>query len=115
MKFPVLFFLLAVATSSWGQKNSMNTMNSLALSLSKELDGPSNADLIRYESGFMTERSESIYDILKIQRGLNDAFLDNFNFEVYGGTPIFGIKTKTVNQATIVKIVKCLKRSLFII
>lgn len=64
MKFPVLFFLLAVATSSWGQKNSMNTMNSLALSLSKELDGPSNADLIRYESGFMTERSESIYDIL---------------------------------------------------
>ncbi|MDF7817259.1 hypothetical protein P1X15_06610 [Runella sp. MFBS21] len=39
-------------------------MNSLALSLSKELDGPSSADLIRYESGFMTERSESIYDVL---------------------------------------------------
>ncbi len=52
------------------------------------------ADIIVCE-GFvgnvLLKMAESIYDILKIQRGLNDAFLDNFNFEVYGGTPIFGI------------------------
>jgi hypothetical protein len=64
MKLPTLLFLLAVATSSWGQKNSMNKMNLFALSLSKDLDEKSGADLVRYESGFMTEQSGSIYDIL---------------------------------------------------
>lgn len=37
--------------------------------------------------------AESIYDIFKIQKGLSDPFLDNFNFEVYGGTPILGINS----------------------
>lgn len=35
--------------------------------------------------------AESIYDIFKVQKGFNDEFLDTFNFEVYGGTPILGI------------------------
>jgi len=36
--------------------------------------------------------AESIYDIFKVQKGFNDPFLDTFNFEVYGGTPILGIR-----------------------
>ncbi|MBX2906451.1 MAG: phosphate acyltransferase PlsX [Taibaiella sp.] len=35
--------------------------------------------------------AESIYDIFKVQKGFNDEFLDTFNFEVYGGTPILGV------------------------
>lgn len=35
--------------------------------------------------------AESIFDIFKVQRGINDPFLENFNFEMYGGTPILGI------------------------
>jgi phosphate acyltransferase len=37
--------------------------------------------------------AESIYDIFKIQKGISDPFLDNFNFEIYGGTPILGINS----------------------
>ena len=37
--------------------------------------------------------AESIYDIFKVQRGISDPFLDNFNFEIYGGTPILGINS----------------------
>lgn len=35
--------------------------------------------------------AESVYDIFKVQRGVQDEFLDTFNFETYGGTPIFGV------------------------
>jgi len=37
--------------------------------------------------------AESIYDIFKVQKQINDDFLDSFNFEVYGGTPILGINS----------------------
>lgn len=40
--------------------------------------------------------AESIYDIFKTQKGVNDPFLDSFNFEVYGGTPILGINSPVV-------------------
>lgn len=35
--------------------------------------------------------AESIYDIFKTQKGIQDEFLDTFNFEEYGGTPILGV------------------------
>ncbi len=35
--------------------------------------------------------AESIYHIFSEQRGLKDEFLGNFNYEIYGGTPILGI------------------------
>lgn len=35
--------------------------------------------------------AESVYHIFKEQRGVQDAFLDNFNYEIYGGTPILGV------------------------
>lgn len=37
--------------------------------------------------------AESFYDIFKTQKGLSDPFLDSFNFEMYGGTPILGINS----------------------
>ena len=40
--------------------------------------------------------AESIYDILKVQRGISDPFLDSFNFEIYGGTPVLGINSPVV-------------------
>lgn len=40
--------------------------------------------------------AESVYDILKLQKGLNDPFLDNFNFEIYGGTPVLGINSPVI-------------------
>jgi glycerol-3-phosphate acyltransferase PlsX len=35
--------------------------------------------------------AESVYHIFKEERGIQDEFLDNFNYEIYGGTPILGI------------------------
>jgi phosphate acyltransferase len=40
--------------------------------------------------------AESVYTILNDQRGVKDAFLDNFNFEIYGGTPILGINSPVI-------------------
>ena len=34
----------------------------------------------------MLKMAESIYDIFKTQKGFDDPFLDNFNFEKHGGT-----------------------------
>lgn len=35
--------------------------------------------------------AESVYHIFKEERNVQDDFLDNFNYEIYGGTPILGI------------------------
>lgn len=35
--------------------------------------------------------AESVYHIFKEERNIQDDFLDNFNYEIYGGTPILGI------------------------
>ncbi len=40
--------------------------------------------------------AESIYDIFKTQKGWDDPFLNNFNFEIYGGTPILGINSPVI-------------------
>lgn len=40
--------------------------------------------------------AESFYDIFKVQKGVNDPLLDNFNFETYGGTPILGINSPVI-------------------
>jgi glycerol-3-phosphate acyltransferase PlsX len=40
--------------------------------------------------------AESFYDIFAHQRGFKDPFLDNFNFEAYGGTPILGINSPVI-------------------
>lgn len=40
--------------------------------------------------------AESVYDIFKHQRGVSDEFLETFNFEIYGGTPILGINSPVI-------------------
>jgi glycerol-3-phosphate acyltransferase PlsX len=39
--------------------------------------------------------AESIYSIFH-ERGISDSFMDNFNYEIYGGTPILGINKPVV-------------------
>jgi glycerol-3-phosphate acyltransferase PlsX len=39
--------------------------------------------------------AESVFDIFS-ERGVKDSFLDNFNFEIYGGTPILGINSPVI-------------------
>lgn len=39
--------------------------------------------------------AESIYDIFT-ERGITDPFLNGFNFEIYGGTPILGINSPVI-------------------
>ncbi|MES2701644.1 MAG: phosphate acyltransferase PlsX [Bacteroidota bacterium] len=40
--------------------------------------------------------AESVFDIFSTQKGFKDDFLDSFNFEVYGGTPILGINSPVI-------------------
>jgi phosphate acyltransferase len=40
--------------------------------------------------------AESIYHIFKTQKGISDPFLDSFNFEIYGGTPILGVNSPVI-------------------
>lgn len=40
--------------------------------------------------------AESIYNIFREDRKIEDQFLDNFNYEIYGGTPILGINAPVV-------------------
>ncbi len=40
--------------------------------------------------------AESIYHIFTEKRGLSDSFLNNFNYEIYGGTPILGINEPVI-------------------
>jgi glycerol-3-phosphate acyltransferase PlsX len=53
-----------------------------------------NADVMVCE-GFTgnvaLKMAESMYHILRERRGIQDPFIDQFNYEIYGGTPILGI------------------------
>lgn len=40
--------------------------------------------------------AESVHTILAGRHGVRDAFLDNFNYERYGGTPILGINAPVI-------------------
>ncbi|MEO6832624.1 MAG: phosphate acyltransferase PlsX [Chitinophagaceae bacterium] len=40
--------------------------------------------------------AESIHQLFAIQRGFKDEFLDHFNYEIYGGTPILGINDPVI-------------------
>ena len=35
--------------------------------------------------------SESIYEVFKVKKGIEDQFIEDFNFENYGGLPVLGI------------------------
>ncbi|MBL7718696.1 MAG: phosphate acyltransferase PlsX [Flavipsychrobacter sp.] len=40
--------------------------------------------------------AESIYHIFREKRNVQDALLDDFNYEIYGGTPILGINSPVI-------------------
>lgn len=44
----------------------------------------------------MLKMAESLYDILALEKGFKDPFLDDFNFQKYGGTPIIGINSPVI-------------------
>jgi glycerol-3-phosphate acyltransferase PlsX len=44
----------------------------------------------------MIKMAESVYQIFKEERHINDEFLNNFNYEIYGGTPILGINSNVI-------------------
>ncbi|PQJ13064.1 phosphate acyltransferase PlsX [Flavipsychrobacter stenotrophus] len=49
-----------------------------------------------FAGNVMLKMAESLYDILAIQKGFKDPFLEDFNFEKYGGTPILGINAPVI-------------------
>ncbi len=53
-----------------------------------------NADVIvcdGFTGNVALKMAESIYQIFAERRKIQDSFLDQFNYEIYGGTPILGI------------------------
>lgn len=44
----------------------------------------------------MLKMAESFYTIFRNGRNIEDEFLDKFNFEVYGGTPVLGINAPVI-------------------
>src|SRR6202012_56016 len=44
----------------------------------------------------LLKMAESVHHIFKNDRHIEDAFLDNFNYEIYGGTPILGINSPVI-------------------
>jgi glycerol-3-phosphate acyltransferase PlsX len=40
--------------------------------------------------------AESIFHIFGEERGIKDPFLGNFNYEIYGGTPVLGINSPVI-------------------
>lgn len=40
--------------------------------------------------------AESFYNIFKEQRGIDDELLGNFNYEIYGGTPVLGVNAPVI-------------------
>jgi len=40
--------------------------------------------------------SESVYHIFKEKRGVHDDFMETFNFEIYGGTPVLGVNEPVI-------------------
>jgi glycerol-3-phosphate acyltransferase PlsX len=49
-----------------------------------------------FVGNIVLKMAESVYQIFKEQRGIQDEFLDNFNYEGYGGTPILGINAPVI-------------------
>jgi glycerol-3-phosphate acyltransferase PlsX len=44
-----------------------------------------------FAGNVVLKMAESIYQIFKFQRNIEDEFLEQFNYEIYGGTPILGV------------------------
>lgn len=48
-----------------------------------------------FTGNLFLKQAESLYNIVKA-RGIEDAYLDSFNYELYGGTPVLGISSVVI-------------------
>lgn len=44
-----------------------------------------------FTGNILLKMAESIYDIFKIDRHIKDEYLERFNYDIYGGTPVLGV------------------------
>ncbi len=49
-----------------------------------------------FTGNIILKMAESIYDIFTHKRGVKDEFLERFNYEIYGGTPILGVNAPVI-------------------
>ncbi|HET8573785.1 MAG TPA: phosphate acyltransferase PlsX [Edaphocola sp.] len=49
-----------------------------------------------FAGNIVLKMAESIYHIFKYKRHIEDQFLEQFNYELYGGTPILGINAPVI-------------------
>jgi len=49
-----------------------------------------------FTGNVMLKMAESIYQIFKQERKVQDGLLDQFNYELYGGTPVLGINAPVI-------------------
>lgn len=59
----------------------------------------SKADVVvtdGFTGNILLKFAESLYDVIQVQRGLNDTYLDRFNHRLYAGVPVLGVKKPLV-------------------
>jgi glycerol-3-phosphate acyltransferase PlsX len=59
----------------------------------------SKADLVvtdGFTGNILLKFAESMYDIIKVQRNIQDEYLDRFNHRLYAGVPVLGVKKPLV-------------------
>jgi len=49
-----------------------------------------------YTGNIVLKLSESIYDILAVDQGVTNNFVERLNFENYGGTPVLGVRKPVI-------------------
>lgn len=49
-----------------------------------------------FVGNIILKMAESTYEVFHGKRNLSDSFLNNFNYEIYGGTPILGINSPVI-------------------
>jgi glycerol-3-phosphate acyltransferase PlsX len=49
-----------------------------------------------YTGNIVLKLSESIYDILAVDQGVKNNFVERLNFENYGGTPVLGVRKPVI-------------------
>ena len=59
----------------------------------------SKADVVvtdGFTGNILLKFAESMYDVIKVQRNIQDAYLDRFNHRLYAGVPVLGVKKPLV-------------------
>jgi glycerol-3-phosphate acyltransferase PlsX len=49
-----------------------------------------------FTGNIILKMAESLYDILKVKRGISDTYIDMFNYEQYGGSPVLGVNKPVI-------------------